>query len=58
MSEVKTFFMTNGDNLDIIKDWIQQELDKNKGSTFKAIKVSIIDERNNQNIFEFANENW
>lgn len=54
----KTFVVANGDNLDIIKNWIQEELDECKGSTFKSIKVLIIDSKDEENIYEFTNDTW
>jgi hypothetical protein len=50
---IRTFVVANGDNLDIIKDWIQEILDSNEGSTFKRVKIFIVDEKST---FEFEEE--
>lgn len=51
MSVNTTFIVADGDDLDIIKDWIQTQLET--GSTFKAVKVFVIDEKS---AYEFESD--
>lgn len=51
MSVHTTFIVADGDDLDIIKDWIQNQL--YTGSTFKAVKVFVLEEKS---AYEFESE--
>lgn len=51
MSTHTTFVIADGDDLDIIKDWIQTQLET--GSTFKTVKIFVLEEKS---AYEFESE--